>query len=73
MSAFIKNIQPGQENEKASHLAVKGFLNALAFAHSNFQIAADREFIMQRIFEACAHPLESIRFTSMQIVVELAR
>jgi importin subunit beta-1 len=73
VSAFVKNFQAGEQFQKSTNLAVKGFLNALSFAHSNFQNEIDRNFIMQRIFEVCTYPDESTRITGMQIVVEMAR
>jgi len=41
-------------------LAIKALLYSIPYTRPNFQVAQERDYIMQRVFEACAAPDEEI-------------
>jgi hypothetical protein len=52
---------------------VKAFFQALPFAHQNFQVHQEREYIVNKIFESFTVDDEDIKNISMQTLVEIAR
>ncbi len=59
--------------QKCTEYAIKGLLNALPFATQNFQVTHERDYIMQKVFDALQNPVEDIRVTAMQTLVEIGR
>ena len=56
----------------ATTIAAKGLLKSISFASQNFQVQVERDFIMNKIFEALEAPADAVREAAMQTLVELA-
>ena len=61
MLALTNNIGPAPEVSIFTKLAVKALLNCIPYMEQNFQVEAERNFIMQKIFEALKQQDEEIR------------
>jgi importin subunit beta-1 len=73
---LTNNISTNFENpdaQKCTEYAIKGLFNALPFATQNFQVVHERDYIMQKVFDALQNPNEDIRTTAMQTLVEIGR
>ncbi len=57
----------------ATKLAIRALLHSLPFAAQNFQVENERNFIMQKVFDACFVGDVDVRESAMQVLVELAR
>lgn len=74
MLALTNNISKEAENVEACRLAIKALLNSIPYTAANFQVEAERDFIMAKIFdEALMSENVSIRETAMQCLVEIGR
>lgn len=71
--ALINNILEAQEAQKVTLVALKGFYAAVGYASSNFEVAEERDFIMQKVFAACGIPDEEIQEVGLQILVEICK
>ena len=62
---------------KSTLLSVKAFFLALPYASRNFQVPAERDYIMQHLFEAFkvapSSDSEEVKVVAMQTLVEVAR
>ena len=65
----------GQEGAgfPVTKLAVKALLHAIPYAEQNFKVEHERNFVMQKIFEAIEIADVDVREHAMQSLVELAR
>jgi hypothetical protein len=59
--------------ETTTILAVKAFFNALPYASQNFIVQFQRDYIMDRLFDAFKCSNEDIRVVAMQTLVEIGR
>jgi hypothetical protein len=55
----------------ASLIASKALLRSIAYASQNFLVTEERDFIMNKIFEALEIPEVQVRESAMQTLVEL--
>lgn len=68
--ALVNNIS-NQDNE-ACRLAIKAFLFSLPCAAQNFKVQNERDFIMDRLFQACDAPNEEINEFAMMCLRDLS-
>lgn len=54
-------------------IASRALLSAIALASQNFEVQAERDFIMSKIFEALQIPVVEVRESAMQTLVELVQ
>ena len=54
-------------------LAIKAFLACVPYTQVNFQVQEQRDFIMQKVFEALRSSEIDIKETAMQSLVEIGR
>lgn len=74
MLALTNNISKDEANGEACKLAIKALLNSIPYTTANFQVDAERDFIMSKIFdEALQSTNVAIRETAMQCLVEIGR
>lgn len=71
--ALSNNIFTTKETEKTTLFAIKGLFFALPHASQNFKVSQERDYIMQKVFEALLNDNEDIRTTAMQTLVEIGR
>jgi importin subunit beta-1 len=64
---------PNSQGLPATKLAVKALLHSLPYATQNFKVENERNFIMQKVFDAIFVSDVNIRENAMQVLVELAR
>jgi len=72
IQAIIKNIDSAQSVDVVK-IAVKAFYAALHLADGNFQVQAERDFIMQKLFQVSEANDEEVQEVSMQIFVDLSK
>ena len=74
MLALTNNISKEAENTEATRLAIKALLNSIPYTTANFQVPAERDFIMAKIFEEAMQSANvTVRETAMQCLVEIGR
>lgn len=73
MLALTNNITNDEGFTAPCKLAVKALLHSVPYTSANFEVAVERDFIMNKIFEALGNKAVEIRENAMQCLVELAR
>lgn len=73
--ALTSNISadPAKDKIDLTLLSLKSFFHALPYAHQNFQIQNERDFIMSKLFEGFNVQDEDCQITAMQILVEIGK
>lgn len=61
------------DSQKCTEYATKALFHALPFVTQNFKVTFERDYIMTKVFEALQNPVEEIRVTAMQTLVEIGR
>ena len=73
MLAITNNIDSAEANVEPCKLAIKAFLACVPYTQVNFQVQEQRDFIMQKVFEALRSSEIDIKETAMQSLVEIGR
>lgn len=71
MFAVTNNISAAAENQQTCKLAIMALLHSLPYTRANFAVEAERDCIMNKIFEALTAQEVLIRETAMQCLVLL--
>jgi len=71
--ALTNNISAEDSAESPCKLAIKALLYSVPYATQNFQVAQERDFIMNKVFEALTAKNETIRENAMQCLVEFGK
>jgi hypothetical protein len=73
MLALTNNITTDENLTPACKLAVKALLHSIPYTSANFEVQLERDFIMNKIFEALENKNVEIRENAMQCLVEVGR
>ena len=73
MLALTNNISNEDAFIPPCKLAVKALLHSIPYTSANFEVEVERDFIMNKIFEALANKEVDIRENAMQCLVEVGR
>lgn len=73
MLALTNNISNQEELNDPCKLAIKALLHSIPYTASNFEVPAERDFIMNKIFEALENKQVDVRENAMQCLVEIGR
>lgn len=73
MLALTNNIDSTQPEQGPCKLAVKALLHTVPYTQANFQVDAERDFLMQKVFDALQCADADIRENAMQSLVEIGR
>lgn len=73
IQAIVKNIQNDPSAPLITKTSVKAFYSALHLADVNFKVQAERDFIMQRLFQVSESQDDEIQEITMQIFVDLCK
>jgi hypothetical protein len=69
----VKNIQINPYVPVIIKTSVKAFYSALHLAEVNFKVQAERDFIMQKLFQVSESQEEDVQEIVMQIFVDLCK
>jgi hypothetical protein len=73
VTALVTNFKTELDSVKATQFALNGFLSGLEYAKGAFEVKSDRDVIISSLFKTLNVADEDIKFTTMQIFVEIAR
>ena len=73
IQALTRNITSDPTLESTTLLAIRAFYQALPYASPNFQVVHERDYIMERLFDAFKNPEQEIRVIAMQTLVDVGR
>lgn len=73
MLALTSNITNDEAFAAPCKLAVKALLHSIPYTAANFEVQAERDFIMAKIFDALSNKEVEIRENAMQCLVEVGR
>jgi importin subunit beta-1 len=58
--ALTSNITEDQASVEPTRLSIRALLYSIPYTSPNFQVPAERDFIMQKVFLACKHGDEEV-------------
>ena len=73
MLALTNNITNAEDFNEACRLAINALYHSIPYTSQNFSETAERDFIMNKIFEALENKQLDVREKAMQCLVEVGR